>query len=130
MTKEEFLFRLQGASFLAMKFAENYVKNKLYTEFRYDVTLIEPENRSKEFSEIKENEAVDLIFKEGKVPTWIDISVSKVTKKETIINLLCSKDYSKKKEDLYYTEGGSKPFGIKSPNLPIGYKKGEKFKLK
>lgn len=130
MTKEEFLFRLQGASFLALKFAENYVKNKLYTEFRYDVTLIKPENRSKEFHEIREDEAADLIFKEGRVPTWIDISVSKVKKKQTIINLLCSRDYSDKKEDLYYTEGGSEPFGIKSPILPFWYKEGQKFKLK
>ena len=130
MTKEEFLFRLQGASFLAMKFAEKYVKNKLYTEYRYNVTLIGSEENSQEFSEIKENEVVDLIVKEEKVPIWIDIQVSKVNKKETIISLICSKDYSDRREELYYKENGSEPFGIKSPNLPFDYKEGEKFKLK
>ena len=34
------------------------------------------------------------------------------------------------KNEFYYTDGGSGPFGIKSPNHPIGYKEGTKFRLK
>ena len=37
MTKIEFLFHLQGASFQALKFAENYVKTELKTNFKYNV---------------------------------------------------------------------------------------------
>lgn len=43
MTKEEFLFHLQGASFIALKFAENYVKNNLVTDFKYNL-LFTPAN--------------------------------------------------------------------------------------
>jgi len=39
MTKEEFLFHLQGASIIALKFAERYVKDKLETDFKYNVIL-------------------------------------------------------------------------------------------
>lgn len=37
MTKAEFLFHLKGASFWAMKFAENYIKDKMTTSFKYNV---------------------------------------------------------------------------------------------
>ena len=39
MTKQEFLFLLKGSSLIALKFAENYIKNKLTTDFKYNVIL-------------------------------------------------------------------------------------------
>lgn len=39
MTKREFLFHLNGASFVAFKFAEKFVKNKLVTDFKYNLIL-------------------------------------------------------------------------------------------
>jgi hypothetical protein len=143
MTKEEFLILIKGASFVSFKFAEQYLKNKLVPEFRYDVFLnisqddpsltqfdIYPEDNERIETGLTDKEVRDLIYRNGKVPVWIDIAVNKADRKITTFKLLCAGRYSDDKEEYYYQSGGTGPFGIKSPNLPVDYKEGQKFKLK
>lgn len=143
MTKEEFLFHLKGASFVAMKFAEAYVKNKLTTNFRYDVTLsvshdnpsltqfdVYPEDNGVVKKDLTDEEVVDLLYRKGKVPVWIDINIIKTNRKTTTLMLLCAGRYSDDKNEYYYNSNGSGPFGVKSPALPIDYKEGKKFRLR
>jgi len=142
MTKEEFLILINGASFFSFKFAEQYLKNDLIPEFRYDVFLntskddpsftqfdVYPEDNERIEKGLTDKEVRDLIYRNGKVPVWIDISVYKSDKKTTTFKLLCAGRYSDNKEEFYYHKGGTGPFGIKSPNLPVDYKEGRKFKL-
>lgn len=143
MTKEEFLFHLQGASFIALKFAENYVKDKLTTNFKYNLLFTEA-NRSGDIDQfdiypeddnilklnLTDNEVVDLLYRKNKIPIWIDISVLESNRKNTILHLASAGRYSDNKEEYYYKHNGSAPFGIKSPTLPIDYKEGKKFRLK
>lgn len=140
MTKQEFLFHLKGASYIALKFAENYVKDKLTTDFKYNV-IFTPANKSENVDQfdiypeddgiiklnLSDNEVVDLLYRKNKIPIWIDINVLKVNGKITVFNLACAGRYSDNKKEYYYH--GSAPFGIKSPTFPIGYKEGEKFRL-
>ncbi|QGK73921.1 hypothetical protein [Flavobacterium sp. SLB02] len=42
MTQQEFLFHLQGASLVSLKFAERYVKDKLTTDFKYNIIFTPP----------------------------------------------------------------------------------------
>ena len=143
MTKQEFLFHLQSASIVALKFAEHYVKNKLTNNFKYNVILnasndnpnltqfdIYPEDVGKIKLDLKNKEVVELLYRNGKIPVWIDINVLKSNKSITTFNLLCAGRYSNNKKEYYYNENGSRPFGIKSPKLPIDYKEGNKFKLR
>lgn len=143
MTKSEFLFHLKGSSLIALKFAENYLKNKLTTDFKYNVILNASQD-SPELSKfdiykeddgiiklgLKDDEVVELLYRKNKVPVWIDINVLKSSRKSTTFNLLCAGRYSDDKNEFYYNENGSGPFGIKSPKLPPDYKDGVKFKLK
>lgn len=142
MTKEDFLFHLQGASFISLKFAERYVKDKLVTDFKYNAILtvannvnnlnkfdIYPEGNDIIKLGLTDIEVVDLLYRNNKIPIWIDISVLKSSRKSTTFNLLCSGKYSSDKNDYYYNQNGSGPFGVKSPNLPIDYREGKKFKL-
>lgn len=142
MTEQEFLFRLKGASFLALKFAENYVKDKLTTDFKYNVTFtpanmignidqfdIYPEDDGITKINLSDNEVVDLLYRKNKIPIWIDINVIKVNMKITTFNLVCAGRYSENKKEYYYNDCGCAPFGIKSQTFPIGYKEGKKFKL-
>ena len=142
MTKEDFLFHLQGASFIALKFAERYVKDKLITDFKYNVIFTHSHHSTypdhsdfypKDEGIIKlnltDNKVIDLLYRNNKIPIWIDISVLKSSKKNTTFNLLCAGRYSDNKEDFYYRDDGSAPFGIKSPTFPINYKEGKKFRL-
>lgn len=142
MTKEEFLFHLQGASLIALKFAERYVKDKLETDFKYNVILsvstddpsltqfdLYPEDQGTIKLDLTDTEVVDLLYRKNKVPVWIDISVLKSSKKSTTFNLLCAGRYTDNKDEYYYNRNGSGPFGIKSPNFPLDYVEGEKFRL-
>jgi len=142
MTKSEFLFHLKGSSLIALKFAENYVKNKLTTDFKYnvilnasndDLTLTQFDIYKEDDGVIKlnltDNEVVELLYRKNKVPVWININVLKSSRKSTTFNLLCAGRYSDDKKEFYYNDNGSGPFGIKSPKLPIDYKEGKKFKL-
>ena len=143
MTKEEFLILINGASFVSFKFAQQYLKNKLIPEFRYDVQLnisednpdltqfdIYPEDNGKVEIGLTDKDVCDLLYRKGKVPVWIDIAVHKSDRRTTTFRLLCAGRYSDDKYEYYYQSGGTGPFGIKSPNLPIDYKEGQKFKLK
>jgi hypothetical protein len=143
MTKSEFKILINGASFVSFKVAKQFLKNTLVPEFRYDVYLnishddpsltqfdIYPEDSERVESGLTDEEVCNLLYRNGKVPVWIDISVYKTDKKITVFKLLCAGRYSDVKEELYYQKGGTGPFGIKSPALPIDYKEGEKFKLK
>ena len=142
MTKEEFLFHLDGASIIALKFAERYVKDKLVTDFKYDVILsattddprltqfdLYPEDQGIIKLNLINTEVVDLLYRKNKVPVWIDISVLKSSKTNTTFNLLCAGRYSDNKEEYYYRKNGSGPFGIKGPKFPLDYVEGEKFRL-
>jgi hypothetical protein len=142
MTKREFLFHLSGSSIIAFKFAENYIKNKLTTNFKYNVILnasndnpklkefdIYPEDNGIIKLDLTEKEVVELLYRNNKIPVWIDINVLKSSRKSTTFNLLCAGRYSSEKKEYYYNENGSGPFGIKSPKLPINYKEGKKFKI-
>ena len=143
MTKPEFLFHLKGSSLIALKFAESYVKNKLTTDFKYNV-ILNASNDDPELTQfdiykeddgiiklnLTDNEVVELLYRKNKVPVWININVLKSSRKSTTFNLLCAGRYSDNKDEFYYNVNGSGPFGIKSPNLPPDYKEGTKFKLK
>lgn len=142
MTKQEFLFHLQGASLVALKFAERYVKDKLTTDFKYNVIFTPshhtinpdhfdfyPEDEGIIKLDLTDDEVVKLLYRNNKIPIWIDINVLKSSGKSTTFNLLCAGRYSDNKQDWYYKDNGSAPFGIKSPTFPINYKEGKKFRL-
>jgi hypothetical protein len=143
MTKEEFYVLINGASFLSYKFAMKFLKETLVPEFRYDVFLnvsnddptmtkfdVYPDDYGKSELGLTAEEVGNLLFRDNKVPVWIDILVHKADKKTTTFKLSCSGRFSSDPNEFYYNETGTGPFGIKSPLFPIGYKEGEKFRLK
>ncbi|MEP6278341.1 MAG: hypothetical protein ABJ075_04845 [Nonlabens ulvanivorans] len=80
-----------GASFVSYRFAKRFVKDKLKSDFKYDIILnysnddhameqfdLYPEDNDKRFFNLNENEVVDILCRNNKVPVWIDISVCKV----------------------------------------------------
>src|SRR5690554_1342635 len=115
MTKIEFLFYLQEASFQALKFVENNMKTELKTNFRYNVIFAEPTNETicSEFDmyeddcgkiklDLVEEEVIDLLYRKDKLPIWIDMNVLKSSRKSTTFNLLCSIRYLDDEETFYY----------------------------
>jgi hypothetical protein len=143
MTRDEFILHLRESSLIALKFAEHFVKDKLTTDFKYNVILNASNddlnlNQFDFYQEdngiIKLNlidiEVIHLLYRKNKVPVWININVLKSSRKSTTFNLLCAGRYTDNKEEFYYNNKiGSTPFGIKSPELPIDYSEGKKFSL-
>jgi len=121
MTKSEFLFHLHGASYQALKIAEKYLKGELKTNFTYNV-IFSASTGSMEDDKMKTDlldvEVVDLLYREAKVPIWIEINVLESKENCTLFNLFCSGKYSSDKEKFHYNDDGSGPFGVKHPQFP------------
>ena len=133
MRSEDFSLRLGAATFLSWKFATTIVKDKLPPEFVFDVVLnssaddgrkddemVYPEDDHRLVEGLSQADVVSLLCRDGRVPQWIDVSVSSAGREVTYIRLICCGRYHDKDDRLYYYERGTQPFGIKSPDYPRG----------
>jgi hypothetical protein len=67
-------------------------------------------------------DAVQFLWRNGKVPEWIDVSVQGEDGRHTLVALKCCGRYTAQEDLLYHrVEGGVAPFSIKSPTLPPGW---------
>lgn len=142
MTKPEFNILLLGVSYVSFKFAQEFLLNDLKPTFRYDLELnasndtpeetqfeTYPEDNGKKHYNLTDKEVVNVLYRNDKIPVWIDIAVYKSNEETTTFKLNSAGRYSDDKNEFYYAQRGSGPFGIKSPNLPFNYKKGSKFRI-
>lgn len=75
-------------------------------------------------------EAIDFLWRDGRVPQWINVSIVAVENGVTLFELYCCGRYVADEKDMYYNSGNMGPFGLKSPVLPPGWKdKDPKFDL-
>ena len=143
MEKPDFHSLLNNSTKLCVDFAENYVLDVLSKNVKYKVLFnvsqdnpdleqfdIYPKDNNRVVQLVSDAEVVELLYRNGKVPVWIDISVESAHNGFTVIQLLCSGRYSAASNEFYYSKSGTGPFGIKSPTFPPNYKDGTKFKLK
>ena len=75
-------------------------------------------------------EAIDFLWRDGRVPQWIEVSVVEVAGDITFIELCCCGRYVSEEERMYYSPAMG-PFGLKGPVLPPDWdrEKREKFDL-
>ncbi len=71
---------------------------------------------------LTESETIDWLWRNGKVPEWIDVSVQRCDKKVSFIQLLCCGRYTANDELLYHQQAGRPPFHVTSPPLPPRWK--------
>jgi hypothetical protein len=143
MTKTEFHKLLVVCSKQSFDFAKNYILDSLPSDFKFNVILnasnddptlkqfdLYPMDNGKIVKQISLTDAIELLYRKGKVPVWINISVCSIYKNSTVFELLCSGRYSSDTNEFYYSKQGTGPFGIKSPVFPLGFKDdGTKFHL-
>jgi hypothetical protein len=65
-------------------------------------------------------EAIGFLWRNGKVPEWVDVAVESEDTRRTIIALRCCGRFTSQEELLYHRPGGCPPFSIKSPYFPPG----------
>ncbi len=142
MKEEEFKHLLLLATEEAKQFALKYIENELPANNVYNICLnlshddpkltqfdLYSNDEGKILKMVNVDSVISTLLRNGKVPVWIDISVSEIKKSKTLLTLLCAGRYSDNINELYYYQQGLGPFGVKSPNLPIDYTEGVKFKL-
>ena len=142
MEKADFHKRLNEATEHAFSFAREMVSNHLPLPIHYIVRL----NRSYDGNPLKPGEyvypddlalhgpcispltsdqVVDLLWREGRIPEWIDIAVVRTDASHTYMELSCCGRFTDVEELLYYSRGKICPFGCKSPPLPPDWKTGD-----
>jgi hypothetical protein len=142
MTRSEFIGFLAKASASSLDFARRYVENELPETLRYHVLLnqsfdgnakpderVYPEDDRREYPSLLAEAVADLLLRDGRCPEWIDVAVEAQAEDYTQMRLLCCGRYTDDQSRMYYTRQGTGPFGIKSPNLPPGYREGTRFRL-
>jgi hypothetical protein len=68
-----------------------------------------------------EERVVAFLWREGKIPEWIDVSVEAIDRTRTLVALRCCGRFTADDRLYYYNRFGElPPFGIKSPTLPPG----------
>jgi hypothetical protein len=65
--------------------------------------------------------AVETLWRGGRVPEWIDVSVVDATDAATVLELLCCGRFTDDESLLYHLREGIAPFHVTSPPLPPGY---------
>jgi hypothetical protein len=67
-------------------------------------------------------QVVAFLWRDGKVPEWIDAAAEGVDGRRTLVGLRCCGRFTGQEALLYHRyEGGVPPFSIKSPVLPPGW---------
>jgi hypothetical protein len=138
MERDLFRIRLQTASKQATEFAREYITQSLPECLAYLVLpnqscdnqksvgdeVVFPEESlpdGEHHGPWQLDETVSFLWRECKVPEWIDIAVYAEDERYTLLELRCCGRFTSQEELLYHRPGGLAPFSIKSPVLPPGW---------
>lgn len=144
ISNEGFCSNFKSAVSSAVEFAKTRVTNFLPEKIKYIVYMnasndIEPlEHGEVKFSDdpnkkiyFKDSEIIEYLWRDGKVPEWINVSVCGVSDQYTEVRLVCCGRFSNNKEQIYHAHEGKAPFHVLGPDIPPGFdlSSGEKFTL-
>jgi hypothetical protein len=117
------------------EFTYRLFPNQSYDDNRAPDEIVYPDDSLEslhDFIEMSRNECINFLFRDGRIPEWIDISVGAADATRTYIYLLCCGRFTNDDNRLYYNRCQRGPFGIKSPVFPRWIPLGEtnpKFRL-
>ncbi len=141
MHRDVFAARLNETAAIARRFGQTFVTETLPEATRFRVFLnqsAETELRPDEAGfpherkgplELNEGEVVDLLWREGSVPEWIDVSLCGANRDATILQVLVCGRFTANEGLLYHVREGRPPFHVTSPPLPPGYEDGDRFSV-
>lgn len=146
MKKEEFHQRFHAAKTLLWQFTGEMILEILPEAAVYYFTMSRGRISSSDLSDLgwderiykrderytgeqlhgpfSETEYLKEVWRDEYVPRWVDLSVDDIRQDKAVI-YSCSSDVFTKYDqegNPYYTERRFKPWGVKSPNLPLGWK--------
>jgi len=143
---ETFVKHFRAAATAALDFARKFISEPLPDAMCFRVRLncshdanlhlderVYPEDgtyeRAHELRHCTEAEVVAVLWRVGAVPEWVNVSVVGVTGAETLLKLDCCGRFTSNQKLLYHQIYGHPPFEVVGPNLPVGYKDGDRFSI-
>ena len=146
MLRELFEGRFLRAAAYARDFARGYVEERLPDAMRFRVQLnasydgnatsedvLFPEdtllNAALLERDLTASEVIDLLWRDGLVPQWVNVSVIWETGDTTRLEIAACGRFVTDERRLYYLWTDVAPFGVKGPVLPVGYVEGRRFSL-
>lgn len=142
MDREAFKHRLAQASERAILSARAHVSNHipdehlylLFPNQSYDGNPLEADEeifpkeslpQGKYLGPLDFDQVVDHLWRGGKVPEWINVSLEACDDHLSYIQLLCCGRFRATEELLYHQREGRQPFHVLSPDLPPGWTSAE-----
>ena len=142
MDKKTFHQNFIKAIGVVIPFSQKYVTNLLpsdclsllYPNMSYDGNpLVDDEQTFPEDSSslseeepyigaLTESEVIEFLWRNRKVPEWINVTVSTHDEKITYLELFCCGRFTATEQRLYHTSEGYPPFHVLGPDLPPGWK--------
>ncbi len=144
LTKDGFEKNLVLAVSRALEFARTLVVNELPDEVCHMVLLNASYDAyplgedEKVFDEINvkrkftdTNAVAELLWRDGMVPEWVNVSVVSEAEGFTNIELVCCGRFTNNLQNIYHAKEGIAPFHVLGPPIPDKFElgSGEKFKL-
>jgi hypothetical protein len=130
-----FELRLLEATRRVVRFAREFVRQRLPDDVAYRVypnqsfdgnprigdEIVFPDETLPEGQYLgswSADEVVVSLWRDGRVPEWIDAAVEAEDGQRCLVGLMCCGRFTASEELLYHRPGGLAPFSIKSPILP------------
>jgi hypothetical protein len=135
MDREVFLAHLLRASEFCREFTTRFVVDSLPSTYAFwamlncsydrnplrDDEIIFPDdvqNHGKRVGPLTADAVASLLWRDRRVPEWIDISVWEADEHTTYFELICCGRFTAQSECLYYNSTDVPPFGVKGPAYP------------
>jgi hypothetical protein len=146
MDRELFERRFLEASSHAREFAKRFIEESLPEPLLFHVHLnssydrgagprfkLFPQDSSEKMAlkskHLSAGAVVDLLWRDGLVPQWADLTATGKTPDATLLDVTCCGRFIADESALYYTWTPFAPFGVKGPVLPVGWVEGQRFSI-
>ena len=140
ISREAFEKNVISSAKYAAEFARTLVVNVLPDNIRYVIYLgasydgnplednestYPDDDKNGERSFIDSSSVTDLLWREGKVPEWIDVAVESEDGEYTSVKLECCGRFTDDIKHIYHAHEGRAPFHVLGPLMPPEYEPGE-----
>jgi hypothetical protein len=147
MEREVFTQRFHEASAQARDFCRQFIDESLPDPMLFCLRLnasydgnplhederVFPEDSDGELarrlSRCTADEVVDVLWRDGIVPEWVNLTVIGEIETATLIEVLSCGRFTANEQLLYHQEEGRPPFHVLGPSLPVGFEHGQKFSI-
>jgi hypothetical protein len=141
MLRDVFAKRFHDAASEARDFARTFVEEPLPEEMTFRAHLNSSYDRNPlqagltvypnddNLHRCNEEDAISLLWRDGKVPQWIDVSVVGETESSTVVRLLCCGRFTELDQLLYHQHEGRPPLHVVGPSFPVRHQKGQRFSI-